>query len=66
MKMENISETVLICMVTIAAIQFVIIFAIIKSCSKKSNSEYADNKKSLIKLLTVSPDNTGTNIEKCC
>jgi len=64
--MENISVTVMMCMIAIAAIQFTIILFIIKSGAKKINSDYADNKRSLINLLTGSPDNPVTGTEECC
>jgi len=50
--MENISETVMMCMIAIAAIQFTIIFTIIRSGAKKNNEN--TNKKTLIEILNTS------------
>lgn len=66
MKMENISETVMMCMISIAAIQFVIILFILKSGSKKNNSGYPDSKRSLIELLNGSSNSSEKPAEECC
>jgi len=52
--MENISERVMICMIAIAAIQFIIIFIIIKSGVKRNSTDYEECKKNLIELLNSS------------
>lgn len=52
-EMENISETVLLCMISIACIQFTIIFTILKS-RKKNEGEIVTTKKTLIELLNSS------------
>jgi len=52
--MGNISEKVMMCMIVIAAIQFIIIFIIIKSGVKRTNSDYVECKKNLIELLNSS------------
>ena len=54
MTMENISEKVMMCMITIAAIQFIIIFIIIKSGVKRNSTDYVEFKKNLIELLNSS------------
>ena len=64
--MENISETVMMCMIAIAAIQFVIILTIIKSGNKKNHPDYTDNKRSLIDLLNNSSNNSDTPTKECC
>jgi len=64
--MNNISETVMMCMIAIAAIQFVIIYTIIKSGNKKSRPGYIENKKNLIDLLNSSSNNDGAKSEECC
>ncbi|QEC68465.1 hypothetical protein FRZ67_14545 [Panacibacter ginsenosidivorans] len=55
--MENISEKVMMCMIAIAAIQFIIIFIIIKSGVKQTHPDYEACKKNLIELL-----NNSTNV----
>jgi SUMO ligase MMS21 Smc5/6 complex component len=62
--MENISETVLMCMIAIAAIQLTIIFTILKS-RKKDVEEIVSNKKTLIEILNSS-DASGKSMEECC
>ena len=64
-EMENISETVLMCMIAIAAIQFTIIFTILKS-RKKDNQEIVSNKKTLIEILNSSSATSANSIEECC
>jgi len=63
--MENISETVLMCMIAIAAIQFTIIFTILKS-RKKDVEEIGRNKKTLIEILNSSSAAAGKSMEECC
>jgi len=56
MKMENISESVMMCMIAVAALQFLIIFIFIKSgANNKDSSDFQERKKNLIELINRSP-----------
>lgn len=63
--MENISETVLMCMIAIAAIQFTIIFTILK-LAKKDTQQIVNNKKTLIEILNSSATTSTNSLEECC
>lgn len=66
MKMKDISETVMMCMVVIATIQFIIILAIIRFGVKKNYQGEPENKRNLIDLLNSSPHNSQTSTKECC
>lgn len=56
-EMENISETVLLCMISIVSIQFTIILTILKR-GKKSEEEVISKEKILIEILNTSARTT--------
>lgn len=62
--MENISETVMVCMITIAVIQVIVIFFLIRYAAK-GKEQMPEQKNSIIELLKPASEKREAK-QECC
>ena len=63
--MENISETVMLCMITIAAIQFTVIYFLVRQTVNEKEENSTPHKK-IVELLKPAHRNSEQLNSECC